>query len=134
MPLTLSLHPGELSIVRLSPQAELPAWLRLGGRPLVSITFAANETSIVCPSTDVPNGQRTEGPWRAFEIDGPIDFALTGVLASVLNPLAAAGLSIFAISTYDTDWILLPTDKLAAAGAVLAAHFRIRVAPGPAIP
>jgi hypothetical protein len=132
--LTLSLHPGELSIVRLSTQAELPAWLHLAARPLVSVTFAANETSIVCPTKQVPNGQPAEGPWRAFEIDGPIDFALTGVLASVLNPLAAAGLSIFALSTYDTDWILVRTDKLAAAGAVLAAHFRIRVAPSPAIP
>lgn len=130
--LTLSLHPGELSVVRLSPQAELPAWLDIAARPLVSITFAANETSIVCPATQVPNGQRSEGPWRAFEIQGPIDFSLTGVLASVLDPLAAAGLSIFALSTYDTDWILVPTDKLAAAGAVLAAHFRIRVAPSAA--
>jgi len=134
MPLTLSLHPGELSIVRLSPQAELPAWLDHSARPLVSITYSANETSIVCPAKDVPDGQRTEDPWRAFEIDGPIDFALTGVLASVLNPLAAAGLSIFALSTYDTDWILVRTDKLAAAGAVLAAHFRIRVAPNPVNP
>jgi hypothetical protein len=134
MPLTLSLHPGELSIVRLPAQGGLPAWLDSAARPLVSITFAANETSIVCPAEQVPNGQRSEGPWRAFEIDGPIDFALTGVLASVLDPLAAAGLSIFALSTYDTDWILLRTDKLAAAGAVLAAHFRIRVAPNPVNP
>jgi hypothetical protein len=134
MPLTLSLHPGELSIVRLAPQAELPAWLHLGGCPLVSISFSANETSIVCPTWQVPSGQRTEGPWRAFEIDGPIDFALTGVLSSVLNPLASAGLSIFALSTYDTDWILVRVDKLAAAGAVLAAHFRIRVAPNPVLP
>lgn len=131
MPLTLSLHPGELSIVRLAPQAELPAWLHLEGRPLVSVTLSATEMSIVCPTKQVPDGQRTEGPWRAFEIDGPIDFALTGVLASVLNPLAAAELSIFALSTFDTDWILVRTDKLAAAGAVLAAHFRIRVAPNP---
>lgn len=129
--LTLILHPGELSIVRLPPQAALPGWLSLDARPLVSVTVAANELSIVCPASLVPLGQRTEGPWRAFEIDGPIDFALTGVLASVLNPLAAAGLSIFALSTYDTDWILVRTDKLAAAGAVLAAHFRIRVAPIP---
>jgi hypothetical protein len=134
MPLTLSLHPGDLSIVRLAPQTELPAWLHLGGRPLVSITFGANETSIVCPTKQVPNDLRTDGPWRAFQIDGPIDFDLTGVLASVLNPLAAAGLTIFALSTYDTDWILVRTDKLAAAGAVLAAHFRIRVAPNPVIP
>jgi uncharacterized protein len=134
MSLTLSLHPGELSIVRLAPQAAIPAWLEISAHPLVSISFSANETSIVCPTNQVPDGQRTEGPWRAFEIDGPIDFALTGVLASVLNPLAAAGLGIFALSTYDTDWILVRTDKLAAAGAVLAAHFRIRVAPSPVLP
>lgn len=132
MNLTLTLHPGELSIVRMAPGTALPAWLDLAERPLVSVTAAANELSIVCPAFLVPESHRTEGPWRAFEIEGPIDFALTGVLAAVLNPLAAAGLSIFALSTYDTDWILVRTDKLAAAGAVLAAHFRIRVAQSPA--
>jgi len=134
MKLTLTLHGGDLSIVRLLPQAELPVWLNLAARPLVSITFAANEVSIVCPSDLVPPGHPSEGHWRGFEIEGPIDFGLTGVLASVLNPLAAAGLSIFAISTFDTDWILVRADKLAAAGAALAAHFRIRVAPNPTIP
>jgi hypothetical protein len=134
MNLTLTMHQGDLSIVRLPPQAGIPAWLNLAARPLVSIASAANEVSIICPAGLVPTGQRSEGPWRAFEIVGPIDFALTGVLASVLNPLAAAGLSIFAVSTYDTDWILVRADKLAAAGAVLAPHFRIRVAPNPAIP
>ncbi len=119
MNLTLNLHQGELSIVRLSPQAVLPAWLDLAARPLVSVTFAANELSIVCPTNLVPPGHRSEGPWRAFEIEGPIDFALTGVLASVLHPLAAAGLSIFALSTYDTDWALVRSEKLATAQAAL---------------
>jgi hypothetical protein len=128
MNLTLNLHPGELSIVRLSPNAGLPAWLDLTARPLVSVAFTANELSVVCPATLVPSGHRSEGPWRAFEIEGPIEFALTGVLASVLDPLAGAGLSIFAVSTYDTDWILVRAEKLAAAQAALAAHFQIREA------
>jgi hypothetical protein len=126
MNLTLNLHQGELSIVRLSPQAGLPAWLDFAARPLVSVTFAANELSIVCPTNLVPHGLRSESPWRAFEIQGPIDFALTGVLASVLEPLAAAGLSIFALSTYDTDWILVRSEKLATALSVLATHFQLR--------
>jgi hypothetical protein len=128
MNLTLILHQGELSIVRLSPQPGLPAWLDLAAPPLVSVTFAANEVSIVCPTNLAPPAQRSEGPWRAFEIEGPIDFGLTGVLASVLDPLAAAGLSIFALSTYDTDWILIRSEKLAAAQAALAAHFKLREA------
>jgi uncharacterized protein len=126
MNLILNLHQGELSIVRLSPHAVLPAWLDLAEPPLVSVTFSPNELSIVCPARLVPHGHPGEGPWRAFEIEGPIDFALTGVLASVLNPLAGAGLGIFALSTYDTDWILVRAEKLAAARAALAKHFQIR--------
>ncbi len=126
MKLTLNVHPGELSIVRLAPGDPLPAWLDLAARPVVSVTFGANELSVVCPTHLVPPGHRTEGPWRAFEIVGPIDFALTGVLASVLNPLAAAGLSIFAVSTYDTDWILVRAGKFSAAQAILADHFQIQ--------
>jgi hypothetical protein len=128
MNLTLKLHPGELSVVRLSPDFGLPAWLDFAARPLVSVTFAANELSIVCPSNLVPHGHRAEGPWRAFEIEGPIEFALTGVLASVLSPLADAGLSIFALSTYDTDWILVRREGFAAAQAALAPHFQLRQA------
>ena len=126
MNLILNLHPGELSIVRLSPHAGLPAWLDFEARPLVSVTCSANELSIVCPADLVPQDHRSEGPWRAFEIIGPIDFALTGVLASVLDPLAGAGLGIFALSTYDTDWILVRAEKIAAAQATLAEHFQLR--------
>ncbi len=128
MNLTLNLHQEELSIVRLSPQAGIPAWLDLAAPPLVSVTLTAVEVSIVCPTNLVPRRHRSEGPWRAFELEGPIDFALTGVLASVLDPLAGAGLSIFALSTYDTDWILVRAEKIAAAQAALAAHFQLRAA------
>jgi uncharacterized protein len=124
--LTLNLRQGELSIVRLSPHAVFPAWLDLAEPPLVSVTFCPSELSIVCPARLVPDGYQREGPWRAFEIEGPIDFALTGVLASALDPLAGAGLSIFALSTYDTDWILVRAERLAAAHAALATHFQIR--------
>ena len=122
----LNLHQLDLSIVRFSPQDKIPAWLDLAALPLVSVTFASNELSIVCPSNLVPHGLRNEGPWRAFEIVGPIDFGLAGVLASVLNLLAAAGLSIFALSTYDTDWILVRSESFATAQAALAAHFHLR--------
>jgi hypothetical protein len=122
----LNLHQLDLSIVRFSPQDKIPAWLDLAALPLVSVTFASNELSIVCPSNLVPHGLRNEGPWRAFEIVGPIDFGLAGVLASVLNPLAAAGLSIFALSTYDTDWILVRAESIAIAQSTLAVHFQLR--------
>jgi hypothetical protein len=126
MNLILNLHQRDLSVVRLSPQDGVPAWLDLAASPLVSVTFATNELSIVCRTNLVPHGLRSEGPWRAFEIVGPIDFGLTGVLASVLNPLAVAGLSIFALSTYDTDWILVRSESISTAQAALAAHFHLR--------
>jgi len=125
MDLSLRLAEGELAVVRLGPRAGTPEWLDWSARPLVSVTVTDDEMSVVCPAGDVPAGVRSVGPWRAFRIEGTIDFALTGVLASVLNPLAAAEIGIFALSTFDTDWILVRAESVDAAAAALSAQFRV---------
>ncbi|MEA2380663.1 MAG: uncharacterized protein QOH72_634 [Solirubrobacteraceae bacterium] len=73
----------------------------------------------MCAAARVPDGARAESGWRALGVDGPLDFALTGVLAAVAVPLAEAGVSIFAVSTYDTDYVLVRADRLPDAVAAL---------------
>jgi uncharacterized protein len=126
MNLKLQLLDGELSIARLPATAPLPAWLDLSAPQLASVVRTGDELSIVCPSAQVPAGVRCEHGWRAFRIAGAIDFALTGVLASVLDPLAAAEVGIFALSTFDTDYILVRTTQLELARATLSAYFPIQ--------
>ena len=125
MDLTLRLLSGKLAVARLAASAPLPVWLDLAAAPLASVVRTGEELSIVCPAALVPEGVQCARDWRAFRIAGVIDFALTGVLASVLNPLGEAGVGIFALSTFDTDYILVRTDQLSQARAALAAHFPI---------
>jgi hypothetical protein len=82
------------------------------GPGLVSTTRTAEELSIVCATARVPLGVRVQGGWRAFQLHGPIPFSQTGVLSSLLAPLAAARVSIFAVSTFDTDYVLVPEGQL----------------------
>ena len=88
----------------------------------VSITRTAEELSVVCSPEAVPEGVSHEPGWRALTVDGPLDFSLTGVLASLAGPLAEAGIPIFVVSTYDTDWLLVQAERLDAAVAVLRAR------------
>lgn len=116
--LKLSLSRQRLAVVRLDAGEAIPPWaLALQG--LSSISRTRDELSIVCDEGAVPAGRKVEGGWRVFKIDGPLDFGLTGILASVLNPLAQAGVSIFALSTYDTDYVMVKHDKIDAALAAL---------------
>jgi hypothetical protein len=103
--LDLDLMPGAYAICRWSADATLPDWAYQGG--FVSVTRTPAELSAVCAFDAVPAGTLCEGPWRILTVRGPLDFALTGVVASLAAPLADAGVSIFAISTYDTDYILV---------------------------
>ena len=84
-----------------------------------SVTRTSDELSIVCAQENVPSGTQAAGPWTCLKLLGPFAFELTGVLASVLEPLAASGISIFAISTYDTDYVLVREESAAAAIAAL---------------
>lgn len=105
MSLKLRLLPGTFAVCRLEPDAAIPAWALAG--ILTSISRTPDELSIVCPEAQVPEGILAEKGWRCFKIQGPLPFAMTGVLASLVNPLAEAGISLFAFSTYDTDYVLV---------------------------
>ncbi|MBE0656748.1 MAG: ACT domain-containing protein [Bryobacteraceae bacterium] len=113
------IHPGRFAVCRLDAVSPVPAWLPNDGWS--SITRTPAELSIVCEESAVPDAVKKQGGWRQIELAGPFDFALTGILASILNPLAVAGVPIFAISTFDTDWILIPGEHLEKAKRALAA-------------
>lgn len=115
----LMLLPGQLAICRLPAGASVPEWARVAGM-LLSITRTADELSVVCDEASVPAEMLAERGWRALQVAGPLDFALTGVLAALAAPLAQAGVSIFALSTYDTDYVLVREADVERAVAALA--------------
>jgi hypothetical protein len=115
--LKLSLVEGALAICRLPPQDEVPGWAWTG--PLASVTRTAEELSLICSEEAVPEDVRSEHPWRALRVDGPLDFALTGILAGLTDPLAKASITVFALSTFDTDYLLVPERHLERALRVL---------------
>lgn len=122
--LTVSLLPDTLAVCRLAPDADVPAWAWTG-EP-ASVTRTRDELSIVCRADAVPQGVRTEGGWRCLKVRGPLDFALTGILAALTAPLAAAGIPVFAVSTYDTDYLLVKAETLdRAAEALRGAGHRV---------
>ena len=87
----------------------------------MSVTRTANELSVVCPARAVPDGTECETGWRIFKVEGVLDFALTGILCSVVKPLAEAGVSIFALSTYDSDYVMVKEENIEKAADVLTA-------------
>ncbi|MQA13183.1 MAG: ACT domain-containing protein [Pseudonocardiaceae bacterium] len=116
--LTVHRHSEQLAVCRLAADAPLPSWAAAPGR-LRAAVRSTNELSIVCAIAAVPSEVRHEGPFTAFEVAGPLDLGLTGVLAALLAPLAAAGVSVLTLSTFDTDWILVPSLQQAAATRAL---------------
>jgi hypothetical protein len=109
-----------LALARLAADAPVPAWV--AGRDFLAVVRTPRELSIVCRDDAVPaTHAEVERGFRAFAVVGTLDFALTGIVASLAAPLAAAGISIFGISTYDTDHILVREDRLADATSVLTA-------------
>ncbi len=115
----LHLLPGCFAICRLAADAGVPAWATGGG--FSSVTRTADELSVVCAEDVVPAGAKCERGWRILQVAGPLEFSLTGVLADIAAPLADAGVSIFAISTFDTDYVLVKDENLARAVDVLRA-------------
>jgi hypothetical protein len=102
--LNLTLLADKFGICRMSADAGLPAWL---GGELVSVTRTAEELSVVCRADAVPDSVRCEKGWRCLRVAGTLDFALVGVLASLVGPLAEAWVSVFAVSTFNTDYLLV---------------------------
>jgi uncharacterized protein len=102
--------PDLFAICRLPPDAEPPNWAMSG--EFCSVTRAPGELSVVCRQSQVPSGVLSSPEWRCLRVHGPMDLALTGVLASLARPLAQAGIAIFAVSTYDTDYLLVKAADL----------------------
>lgn len=128
--LTISVHPERFGICRLEPTADFPAWTT--GSKFLTFSRTPHELSIVCAEVKIPEGVTAERGRRLFEVEGVLPFSLTGVLAAITAPLAEAQVSIFAVSTYDTDYLLVSETDLERAIQVLeaAGHAIRRVALG----
>jgi uncharacterized protein len=112
----LRLLTGRYAVCRLAADAGAPEWA-VG--PFVSVTRTHDELSVVCPEGLVPEGTKCDSGWRVLQVAGPLEFSLTGVLAAIATPLANAGIGIFAIATFDTDYVLLKEENLARATEAL---------------
>ncbi|WIG61221.1 MAG: hypothetical protein OJF49_003969 [Ktedonobacterales bacterium] len=118
--LALILLPELFAICRLPPDAPLPAWAaEVEHGDFVSITRTADELSIVCPQARVPTGVQAVSDYCCLKVEGPLDFALTGVMVALAAPLAHVGISVFAVATYDTDYLLIQSADLPRARAAL---------------
>ena len=102
----LALLPERFAICRLPSQQPVPSWFHFRGE-LTSITYTSDECSIVCQEDIVPQDVHCERGWKAIKVIGPLDFSLTGVLATLATPLANAHIPLFALSTFDTDYLLI---------------------------
>lgn len=110
MKLNFGVLNGSFTIHRLSPEAEIPE--HIFQCAFYSISRTDQELSIVCPSSVAVHSETSEAGWSCIKIHGPLDFSLTGILADISGSLARAGIGIFAISTFDTDYILVKADDL----------------------
>ena len=111
--------PGSFAICRLPPDAPIPELLP--NASFISATRTADEHSIVCPAGQAPGNAKCEEPWTCFKLQGPFPFSQTGVLASFIDPLAERGVPIFAISTFDTDYVLVKEEHAATTRRTLQA-------------
>lgn len=120
----LTVLPGSFATVRLAGAAPLPRWATQG--TFFSITRTSDEMSIVCLADQVPSGVTSETGWRALKVTGPFAFSEIGVLAALAAPLAEAKVSVLAISTFDTDYLLVSEGQLhVAISALIGAGHRI---------
>jgi hypothetical protein len=115
--LTLVVVPDFLAVCRLDPGTSIPNWAI--ARSFFSITRTTEELSIVCAQDAVPHGILCERGWRCLRVAGTIPFSVVGILASLTAPLAEAGISVFAISTFNTDHLLVKEKDLAVTVDVL---------------
>ena len=103
--MTLDVLSGVYAICRLSANAAAPPWT--GGGAFASITRTSSELSIVCASDAVPPDVQAQRGYRGLAVRGPLDFSLVGIMATLAGVLAAASVSIFVVSTYDTDYLFV---------------------------
>ena len=109
--------PDSYAVVRLQPGSDLPEWVDKG--PFRSVTRTEHEVSVVCRDHDVPEGESVDRGWTVLEVMGLLDFSLSGVVASLVQPLADAELPIFVISTFESDYVLVRSSDLGRAADAL---------------
>jgi len=107
--LHLTLLPGRFAVCRFAAAEAVPS---LDAGTFVSVTRTERELSVVCGEDQVPAGARVEKSWACLEVAGPIEFSEVGVVAGISKTLAAAGISLFVISTFDTDYILVKQERI----------------------
>lgn len=115
--LELTLLPERFAISRLAAEAPIPPWATKG--QFFSVTRTGDELSVVTELSQVPPGVQSQSGWRALKVHGPFVLSEIGVLSSLATPLAEARISLFAVSTFDTDYLLVASETLSAAIATL---------------
>jgi uncharacterized protein len=118
--LTLTVLPDRYAICRLDATAAIPDWA--GGDDFLSISRTRDELSIVCLERNLPSGIDCARGWRVLKCEGPLDYTLTGIMASLAEPLADAGVPIFPIATHDTDYVLIKEPQLELAVHALTSY------------
>jgi hypothetical protein len=108
--LTLQLGAQRVAVCRLEAGAAVPDWFATAGTP-AALVRTAGELSLVAPQDAVPDDVRAARDWAVLAVEGPLDLALTGILATLSGVLARAGVPIFALSTFDTDLVLVPAAR-----------------------
>jgi hypothetical protein len=109
--------PGKFAVCRSPAAAPVPEWAWSGR--FSSVTRTEDELSIVCAADSVPEEHQPKSPWVCFKVEGPFSFSEVGILASVINPLAEKRVPIFAISTFDTDYVLVGEEHAGIASQAL---------------
>lgn len=120
----LSVLPEKLGICHFEEKSPVPDWAK--DATFCSITKTKDELSVVCVQDKIPGGVLFEKDWRAFKLEGTVDMYSVGIIASLSKPLADAGISIFNISTYKTNYILVEEKNLAKAKKILGKFCEIK--------
>jgi hypothetical protein len=102
------LEDGPYAVARLTPDAAVPDWATKG--EFTSVSRSADELSIVCPAVNLPAGVESQYRWICWKLEGPFPFSMAGVLLAFIEPLSRSGIPIFAVSTYDTDYVFTPEE------------------------
>ncbi|TWP50203.1 ACT domain-containing protein [Lentzea tibetensis] len=127
--LIVDVRPGDYTVMRLAADAKVPAGLFDLTDCLVSVTRTPEELSIICPTSQVVEDAPHEKGWRLLTVRGPLEFTLTGIMAALAGELAAAGVTLFAVSTFDTDHLLVKHTDLGRAVLALRAAGHETVVP-----
>lgn len=114
--LEFNLLDSRFALTQLPPGSAAPAWAR---GQFISVTQSPEGISVVSDEAAVPAGLKTRGGFRCLEVVGAFELSSVGVVAAAVQPLSEAGVSLFAYSTWETDYILVPEDDLRRATAAL---------------